>query len=120
MLPSKNGISEEERYKAAYQYRLYLHKKILIIFLNNVIPKLRNPDILYKLIWSEYIQKNTNEMLITFFPIVCGIYKMTLALVLLLKESLTIKSSVGISTILISIHKAMRSLEFYLLIECAE
>ena len=31
--------------------------------LNNVVHHLSNPDILYKLIWSEYIQKPTNEML---------------------------------------------------------
>lgn len=58
-------VSEEERRDIAY-------------LLNEVLPNLQHPDILRKLIWSEFIQKPTNEMLkrteIDNSP---GIYKIT-------------------------------------------
>lgn len=58
-------VSEEERRDIAY-------------LLNEVLPNLQHPDILRKLIWSEFIQKPTNEMLkrteIDDSP---GIYKIT-------------------------------------------
>lgn len=58
-------ISEENKQDIAY-------------LLNDVLPVLRHPDILCKLIWSEFIQKPMNEMLArNAIEEVCGIYKIT-------------------------------------------
>ena len=47
--------------------------------LNAVALRLNNPDIIYKLIWSEYIQAPTNELLNNILPAkdCSGIYKIT-------------------------------------------
>lgn len=89
--------------------------------LNNVVNHLTNPDILYKLIWSEYVQKLTNEMLDYVLPEgdCSGIYKITndrnkksyIGRSTSVRKRLTdhIKSSIGISTIANQrIHDVMR------------
>lgn len=104
--------------------------------LNNVANKLSNPDILYKLIWSEYIQKPTNEMLDFILPQrdCPGIYKITndknkkayIGRSTSVRKRLTdhIKSAVGISTIADQrVHQAMReeglwNFTFELIEEC--
>ena len=65
MLYQTIQISEENKQDIAY-------------LLNDVLPVLRHPDILCKLIWSEFIQKPMNEMLArNAIEEVCGIYKIT-------------------------------------------
>lgn len=65
MLYQTIQISEENKQDIAY-------------LLNEVLPVLRHPDILCKLIWSEFIQKPMNEMLArNVIEEVCGIYKIT-------------------------------------------
>lgn len=104
--------------------------------LNNVANKLTNPDILYKLIWSEFIQKSTNEMLDFILPQrdCAGIYKITndktkkayIGRSTSVRKRLTdhIKSAVGISTIADQkVHEAMReeglwNFTFELIQEC--
>lgn len=104
--------------------------------LNNVVNHLSNPDILYKLIWSEYVQKPTNEMLDYVLPNKdCpGIYKITndrnkksyIGRSTSVRKRLTdhVKSAVGISTIANQkIHDIMReeglwNFSFELIEEC--
>ena len=106
--------------------------------LNHVAEELRNPDILYKLIWSEYIQKKANEMLDYILPNreCSGIYKITndrtkqayIGRSTSVRKRLTdhIKSSVGISTIADQrVHQAMRdegiwNFTFELIEECSK
>ena len=106
--------------------------------LNHVAEELRNPDILYKLIWSEYIQKKANEMLDYILPSreCSGIYKITndrtkqayIGRSTSVRKRLTdhIKSSVGINTIADQrIHQAMRdegiwNFTFELIEECSK
>ena len=106
--------------------------------LNHVAEELRNPDILYKLIWSEYIQKKANEMLDYILPSreCSGIYKITndrtkqayIGRSTSVRKRLTdhIKSSVGISTIADQrVHQAMRdegiwNFTFELIEECSK
>lgn len=89
--------------------------------LNNVSPHLSNPDILYKLIWSEYIQSPTNTMLDYILPNrdCAGIYKITndqnkkayIGRSTSVRKRLTdhIKSAIGISTIADQkVHEVMR------------
>lgn len=65
MLYQTIQISEENKQDIAY-------------LLNEVLPVLQHPDILRKLIWSEFIQKPMNEMLArNVIEEVCGIYKIT-------------------------------------------
>lgn len=104
--------------------------------LNNVVKHLSNPDVLYKLIWSEYIQKPTNEMLDYILPQrdCAGIYKITndrnkksyIGRSTSVRKRLTdhIKSAIGISTIADQrIHQIMReegiwNFTFELIEEC--
>lgn len=104
--------------------------------LNNVVKHLINPDILFKLIWSEFIQKPTNEMLDYILPQKdCpGIYKITndrnkksyIGRSTSVRKRLTdhVKSAVGISTIANQkIHDIMReegiwNFTFELIEEC--
>ena len=104
--------------------------------LNTVIDRLRKPDILYKLIWTEYFQKPTNQMLDYILPQKdCpGIYKITNILngkcyigrSTSVRKRLTdhIKSAIGISTIADQyIHQVMRkenlwNFRFELIEEC--
>lgn len=106
--------------------------------LNHVAEELRNPDILYKLIWSEYIQKKANEMLDYILPSreCSGIYKITndrtkqayIGRSTSVRKRLTdhIKSSVGINTIADQrVHQAMRdegiwNFTFELIEECSK
>lgn len=88
---------------------------------NEVITRINNRDILYKLIWSEYYQKPTNEMLNQLLPrgTASGIYKITkkstgqsyIGRSTDLKRRITehVKSVVGISSISDQyIHQKMR------------
>lgn len=88
---------------------------------NEVITRLNNREILYKLIWSEYYQKPTNEMLNQLLPrgTASGIYKITkkstgqsyIGRSTDLKRRITehVKSVVGISSISDQyIHQKMR------------
>ena len=54
-------------------------KDDIAFLLNNVGPHLKNPSIIYKLIWSEYIQKASGFMLDAILPDkdCSGIYKIT-------------------------------------------
>lgn len=88
---------------------------------NEVITRINNREILYKLIWSEYYQKPTNEMLNQLLPrgTASGIYKITkkstgqsyIGRSTDLKRRITehVKSVVGISSISDQyIHQKMR------------
>ena len=104
--------------------------------LNNVAPHLNDSDILYKLIWSEFVQRPTNDMLDYILPSKdCpGIYKITndrnqksyIGRSTSVRKRLTdhIKSAVGISTIADQrIHQVMReeglwNFSFELIEEC--
>ena len=104
--------------------------------LNNVVERLRNPDVLYKLIWTEYIQKPTNQMLDYILPSkdCSGIYKITniidgkcyIGRSTSVRKRLTdhIKSTIGISTIADQyVHQVMRkdnlwNFRFELIEEC--
>ena len=104
--------------------------------LNNVAPHLNDSDILYKLIWSEFIQRPTNEMLDYILPRkdCAGIYKITndrnqksyIGRSTSVRKRLTdhIKSTVGIGTIADQrVHQIMReeglwNFSFELIEEC--
>lgn len=114
-------IEEEEN--ALYHYTIWISdkdKKDIFFLLNEVIDHLNNPDILYKLIWTEYIQKATNEMLKRAeIEEVSGIYKITnltdkkcyIGKSTNIKRRLQehVKGSLGISTIADQkVHEVMR------------
>lgn len=122
MLYQTIQISEENKQDIAY-------------LLNDVLPVLRHPDILCKLIWSEFIQKPMNEMLArNAIEEVCGIYKITnienkkcyIGKSLNVKKRLQdhVKGSLGIRTISDQkIHREMAregiwNFRFELLCEC--
>lgn len=104
--------------------------------LNTVVDRLKKPDILYKLIWTEYFQKPTNQMLDYILPQkdCSGIYKITniqngkcyIGRSTSVRKRLTdhIKSAIGISTIADQyIHQVMRkenlwNFRFELIEEC--
>ena len=91
-----------------------------IEYLYSISSRFHHPDILYKLIWSEYIQSPLNEMLKSnFIGEVSGIYKITniktkkayVGRSVNVKKRLQdhVKSAIGISTIADqAIHHAMR------------
>ena len=105
--------------------------------LNYVSPRLKNPTIISKLIWSEYFQKPTNDMLDYVLPSrdCAGIYKITndetkeayIGRSVSVRKRLTdhIKSSLGIDTIADQhVHQVMRekgiwNFTFELIEECA-
>lgn len=104
--------------------------------LNYVSPRLKNPIIISKLIWSEYFQKPTNDMLDYVLPSrdCAGIYKITndetkeayIGRSVSVRKRLTdhIKSSLGIDTIADQhVHQVMRekgiwNFTFELIEEC--
>ena len=104
--------------------------------LNYVSPRLKNPTIISKLIWSEYFQKPTNDMLDYVLPSrdCAGIYKITndetkeayIGRSVSVRKRLTdhIKSSLGIDTIADQhVHQVMRekgiwNFTFELIEEC--
>ena len=48
------------------------------LLLKEIVPRIRRPDVLRKLIWTEYVQKLANDMLNNVVPQDCsGIYKIT-------------------------------------------
>ena len=104
--------------------------------LNYVSPRLKNPTIISKLIWSEYFQKPTNDMLDYVLPSrdCAGIYKITndetkeayIGRSVSVRKRLTdhIKSALGIDTIADQhVHQVMRekgiwNFTFELIEEC--
>ena len=104
--------------------------------LNYVSPRLKNPTIISKLIWSEYFQKPTNDMLDYVLPSrdCAGIYKITndetkeayIGRSVSVRKRLTdhIKNSLGIDTIADQhVHQVMRekgiwNFTFELIEEC--
>lgn len=56
----QRAIDEQQDF---YRICLTPEAKSDINYLISIIPNLKNPTILYKLIWSEYIQKQFNQML---------------------------------------------------------
>lgn len=104
--------------------------------LNYVSPRLKNPTIISKLIWSEYFQKPTNDMLDYILPSrdCAGIYKITndetkeayIGRSVSVRKRLTdhIKSALGIDTIADQhVHQVMRergiwNFTFELIEEC--
>lgn len=117
----QNAQSDEEKDKYHHIQISEAAQEDINYLLNNVANRLSNPDILYKLIWSEYIQKPTNDMLDFILPQrdCPGIYKITndknkkayIGRSTSVRKRLTdhIKSAVGISTIADQqVHKAMR------------
>lgn len=120
------------------QYMLHFEDKDMedINYLLAAAEKVRKPDVFYKFIWQEYVQKPTNEMLNHILPDkdCSGIYRITNVKT---KASYIgrstcvhkrigdhIKSAIGITTIADqSIHRAMRkeglnNFKFELLEEC--
>ena len=132
----QNAQSEQEKDANRHVQVRAASQEDISFLLNNVANKLSNPDVLYKLIWSEYIQKPTNEMLDYILPQrdCPGIYKITndrnkktyIGRSTSVRKRLTdhIKSAVGISTIADQrIHQAMReeglwNFTFELIEEC--
>lgn len=117
----QNAQSDEEKDKYHHIQISKAAQEDINYLLNNVANRLSNPDILYKLIWSEYIQKPTNDMLDFILPQrdCPGIYKITndknkkayIGRSTSVRKRLTdhIKSAVGISTIADQqVHKVMR------------
>lgn len=104
--------------------------------LNYVSPRLKNPSVISKLIWTEYFQKPTNEMLDYVLPSrdCVGIYKITndetkeayIGRSVSVRKRLTdhIKSTLGIDTIADQhVHEVMRekgiwNFTFELIEEC--
>ena len=131
-----NAQTDEERDALRHVRVNEANRDDIGYLLNNVVRHLSNPDILYKLIWSEYIQKATNEMLDYILPQKdCpGIYKITndrnkksyIGRSTSVRKRLTdhIKSAIGISTIANQkIHEVMReegiwNFTFELIEEC--
>lgn len=131
-----NAQTDEERDAARHVRVNEVNQDDIGYLLNNVVRHLSNPDILYKLIWSEYIQKATNEMLDYILPQKdCpGIYKITndrnkksyIGRSTSVRKRLAdhIKSAIGISTIANQkIHEVMReegiwNFTFELIEEC--
>ena len=131
-----NAQSDEEQNLQRHICVKELAQDDIGYLLNNVVHHLSNPDILYKLIWSEYVQKPTNEMLDYVLPNKdCpGIYKITndrnkksyIGRSTSVRKRLTdhVKSAVGISTIASQkIHDIMReeglwNFTFELIEEC--
>lgn len=132
----QSAISEDE---AAAQRHIRISEdsqEDIGFLVNTVANRLKNPDALYKLIWSEYVQKPTNEMLDFVLPQrdCPGIYKITndrnkkayIGRSTSVRKRLTdhIKSAVGISTIADQrIHQVMReeglwNFTFELIEEC--
>lgn len=113
-------------------------KSDIEILMTYVIPKIQHTDTIYKLIWSEYYQAPTNELLTNILPNhdCSGIYKITnlenkkcyIGRSTNVKRRLIdhIKSSIGIGTIANQkIHDVMReeglwNFSFELLEECAK
>lgn len=110
-------------------------KEDIAFLFSNVANRLSNPNVLYKLIWSEYIQKPASEMIKYICPTDCaGIYKITndknkkayIGRSVSIKKRLNdhIKSAIGIDTIADQrIHQAMReeglwNFTFELIEEC--
>lgn len=56
----RRAIEEEQNF---YKICLSNEAKSDINYLISIAPNLKNPTVLYKLIWSEYIQKQFNQML---------------------------------------------------------
>ena len=117
----QNAQSSEEKNKYHHIQISEAAQEDINYLLNNVANRLSNPDVLYKLIWSEYIQKPANDMLDFILPQrdCPGIYKITndknkkayIGRSTSVRKRLIdhIKSTVGISTIADQqVHKAMR------------
>ena len=117
----QNAQSNEEKNKYHHIQISEAAQEDINYLLNNVANRLSNPDVLYKLIWSEYIQKPANDMLDFILPQrdCPGIYKITndknkkayIGRSTSVRKRLIdhIKSTVGISTIADQqVHKAMR------------
>lgn len=113
--------SEEDKNQKRHILLKDVAKFDIDYLLNNVANHLSNPDILYKLIWSEYIQPAANGMLDFILPErdCAGIYKITndrnkkayIGRSTSVRKRLTdhIKSAIGISTIADQkIHQVMR------------
>ena len=89
--------------------------------LKEIVPKIRRPEVLRKLIWAEYVQKPTAELLNNILPQDCsGIYKIThlpdkkcyVGRSTSVRKRLIehIKSSLGVGTIADqAVHHAMRN-----------
>ena len=117
----QNAQSNEEKNRYHHIQISKAAQEDINYLLNNVANRLSNPDVLYKLIWSEYIQKPANDMLDFILPQrdCPGIYKITndknkkayIGRSTSVRKRLIdhIKSTVGISTIADQqVHKAMR------------
>lgn len=90
------------------------------LLLKEIVPRIRRPDVLRKLIWTEYVQKLANDMLNNVVPQDCsGIYKIThlpdkkcyIGRAVSVRKRLTehVKSSLGVGTIADqAVHHAMR------------
>ena len=117
----QNAQSNEEKNRYHHIQISEAAQEDINYLLNNVTNRLSNPDVLYKLIWSEYIQKPANDMLDFILPQrdCPGIYKITndknkkayIGRSTSVRKRLIdhIKSTVGISTIADQqVHKAMR------------
>lgn len=132
----QNALTEDEDAAQRHVQVKIAAQEDITYLMNTVANRLKNPDVLYKLVWSEFIQKPTNEMLNYVLPQkdCAGIYKITndrnkkayIGRSTSVRKRLTdhIKSSVGISTIADQrIHQAMReegiwNFTFELIEEC--
>ena len=92
----------------------------IMFLLKEIVPRIRRPEVLRKLIWTEYVQKPTTELLNNILPQDCsGIYKIThipdkkcyIGRSTSVRKRLIehIKSSLGVGTIADqAVHHAMR------------
>ncbi len=129
-------ITEDEDAAQRHIHISESDKDDISYLMNTVVGHLSHPDVLYKLIWTEFVQRPTNEMLNYVLPQkdCAGIYKITndrnkkayIGRSTSVRKRLTdhIKSAVGISTIADQrIHQVMReeglwNFTFELIEEC--
>lgn len=132
---AQNSLDESEENAKRHIHLADNEKEDIAFLFSNVANRLSNPNVLYKLIWSEYVQKPASEMVKFVCPIDCaGIYKITndknkkayIGRSVSVRKRLNdhIKSAIGIDTIADQyIHQVMReegiwNFTFELIEEC--
>lgn len=132
---AQNSLDESEENAKRHIYLADNEKEDIAFLFSNVANRLSNPNVLYKLIWSEYVQKPASEMVKFVCPTDCaGIYKITndknkkayIGRSVSVRKRLNdhIKSAIGIDTIADQhIHQVMReegiwNFTFELIEEC--
>ena len=79
LIKTQKEKEQNEQYENFHSILLKPEEKEDIKYLEGLVGHIRRPQLLYKLIWSEYIQKPTKEMIdrVVGKNKICGIYKIT-------------------------------------------